>query len=127
MSLNLLATKKAPGAIGPYSQGVKAGNIIYTSAQLPFILETGELLTSDIQEETRLCLEYLKAILEEGGASLNDVVKVNVYITDMNDFGLVNEVYGKFFTDHKPARCCVEVSKLAKGANIEIDAVAIIL
>lgn len=126
MSLKLLATDKAPGAVGPYSQGVKAGNMIFTSGQLPFILETGELLTGDIQAETRLALEHVKSVLSAGGATLQDVVKVTVFVADINNFSLINEVYAEFFTDHKPARSLVEVAKLPKGGNIEIEAIAVI-
>lgn len=126
MKLELIATKKAPGAVGPYSQGVKAGNIIYTSGQLPIVTESGELSTGDIQKETRLCLENVESVLKEAGATLNDVVKVTVFVTDMNNFSLINEVYAEYFTEHKPARSLVEVSKLPKGADIEIEAIAII-
>lgn len=126
MSLELLATDKAPGAVGPYSQGVKAGNMIFTSGQLPFILESGELLTGDIQAETRLALDHVKSVLSAGGATLEDVVKVTVFVADINNFSLINEVYAEYFTTHKPARSLVEVSKLPKGGNIEIEAIAII-
>lgn len=126
MSLELLATDKAPGAVGPYSQGVKAGNMIFTSGQLPFIVETGEILTGDIQAETRLCLQHVESILKAGGATLNDVVKVTVFIKDMSNFSLINEVYAEFFSDHKPARSLVEVAKLPKDGNIEIEAIAVI-
>ena len=126
MSLELLATDKAPGAVGPYSQGVKAGNMIFTSGQLPFILESGELLTGDIQAETRLALDHVKSVLSAGGATLEDVVKVTVFVADINNFSLINEVYAEYFTTHKPARSLVEVAKLPKGGNIEIEAIAII-
>jgi 2-iminobutanoate/2-iminopropanoate deaminase len=125
MSLELLATDKAPGAVGPYSQGVKAGNMIFTSGQLPFILETGELLNNDIQAETRLALEHVKSVLSAGGATLEDVVKVTVFVADISNFSLINEVYAEYFTNHKPARSLVEVAKLPKGGNIEIEAIAI--
>lgn len=126
MSLELLATDKAPAAVGPYSQAVKAGNIIYTSGQLPIITETGELLKGDIQKETRLALENVKSILAAGGATLEDVVKVTVFVTDIGQFSLINEIYGEFFSTHKPARSLVEVSKLPLGGDIEIEAIAII-
>ncbi|NLC03892.1 MAG: reactive intermediate/imine deaminase, partial [Tissierellia bacterium] len=112
-------------AVGPYSQGVKAGNMVFTSGQLPFILETGELLTGDIQAETRLALEHVRSVLNAGGATLEDVVKVTVFVADISNFSLINEVYAEFFTNHKPARSLVEVSKLPKGGNIEIEAIAI--
>lgn len=125
MSLELIATKKAPGAVGPYSQGVKGGNLIFTSGQLPMNPETGELIMGDIQKATRCSLDNVVAILEEAGASIEDVVKVTVFVADINNFGLVNEVYAEYFTDHKPARSLVEVSNLPKGAEIEIEAIAI--
>lgn len=126
MKLELLATNKAPGAVGPYSQGVKGGNMIFTSGQLAMLPETGELITDDIQKETRLCLNNITAVLNAGGATLNDVVKVTVFVTDIGNFSLINEVYAEFFTEHKPARSLVEVSKLPKGGNIEIEAIAIV-
>lgn len=122
----VVSTDKAPAAIGPYSQGMKAGNMIFTSGQLPIVPETGELITSDIKKETRQSLENVKAILKEAGATLEDVVKVTIFISDMGKFGEINEVYGEYFTDHKPARSCVEVVKLPKNGDIEIEAIAII-
>lgn len=122
----VIATEKAPKAIGPYSQGIKAGNMIYTSGQLPMNPATGKLVQDDIQSEARMALINLKEVLAEGGAALTDVVKVNVYIKDMNQFGQINEVYAEFFNEHKPARACVEVARLPLDANVEIEAVAII-
>jgi 2-iminobutanoate/2-iminopropanoate deaminase len=124
MNLNLISTEKAPAAIGPYSQGVKADNIIFTSGQLPINPTTGELIT-DITEATRQSLENVKAILAEAGATLEDVVKVTIFIANMNDFGKVNEVYAEYFSNHKPARSCVEVARLPKDGVIEIEAIAI--
>ena len=124
MSLKVLATKKAPSAVGPYSQGIEGNNMIFTSGQIPVDLETGEICTGDIQKETKMCLESLKAVLAEGGATLENVVKVTVFVTDIGDFSTINEVYAEYFTDHKPARSLVEVSKLPKGVNIEIEAIA---
>lgn len=126
MEKNIISTKKAPAAIGPYSQGIMAGNMIFTSGQLPMDPETGELVTKDIKSEARQSLTNLKAVLEEAGATLEDVVKVTVFIKDMNQFGDINEVYGEFFSNHKPARSCVEVARLPKDANVEIEAVAIL-
>ncbi|WP_416197715.1 MAG: Endoribonuclease L-PSP [Sporanaerobacter sp.] len=122
----VVSTDKAPAAIGPYSQGMKAGNMIFTSGQLPIVPETGELITNDIKKETRQSLENVKAILNEAGATLEDVVKVTIFISDMNKFGEINEVYGEYFKDHKPARSCVEVAKLPKNGNVEIEAIAVI-
>lgn len=126
MEKQVISTNKAPKAIGPYSQAIKVGNMIFTSGNLAIHPETGEFVKDDIQKETRLALENLRAILEEAGATLNDVVKVTVFIKDMNQFGRINEIYGEFFNEHKPARSCVEVARLPKDGNVEIEAVAII-
>lgn len=125
MKLDILKTDKAPAAVGPYSQGVKAENIIYTSGQLPINPETGKLLTGDIKAQARMSLENVKAILESAGATLEDVVKVTVFVADMNQFSDINEVYGEYFSNHKPARSLVEVVKLPLGGEIEIEAIAI--
>ncbi|MDI9495787.1 MAG: RidA family protein [Bacillota bacterium] len=125
--ISVIQTNNAPAAVGPYSQGIRAGNTIYVSGQLAIDPATGDLYKGgDIKEETRLCLMNVKAILEAGGASLKDVVKCTVYIKDMNQFGLVNEVYAEVFGETKPARVCVEISKLPKDGNVEIDAIAVI-
>lgn len=127
MSNQVIYTKNAPAALGPYSQGIKGGNTVYVSGQLPINPSTGELYTGgDIKEETRISLENVKAILESGGATLNDVVKCTVYIKNMDQFSLINEMYAEFFTENKPARVCVEVARLPKDANVEIDAIAVI-
>ncbi len=127
MSNQVICTKNAPAAVGPYSQGIKGGNTLYISGQLPINSHTGELYTGDdIKEETKISLENIKAILEAGGATLNDVVKCTVYIKNMDQFSLINEMYAEFFTENKPARVCVEVARLPKDANVEIDAIAVI-
>jgi 2-iminobutanoate/2-iminopropanoate deaminase len=126
MNKEIISTKKAPEAIGPYSQGVKAGNIVYTSGQLPIDPKTNELITGDIKRETRQSMENVIAILNEAGASLKDVIKVTIFVKDMNNFAQVNEVYGEYFKEHKPARSCVEVAKLPKDGDVEIEAIAII-
>lgn len=126
MTLRFLSTDKAPSAVGPYSQGVKAENIIFSSGQLPIDPKTGELSKGDIQKETRLCLENVKAVLEAGHATIENIIKVTVFVKDMNNFSLINEVYAEFFGDHKPARSLVEVARLPKDADIEIEAIAII-
>jgi 2-iminobutanoate/2-iminopropanoate deaminase len=125
MNIKTLATEKAPAAVGPYSQGIKAGDFVYTSGQLPIDPQTGQLVQDDIQQATRVALGNVKAVLEQGGASLETVVKVTVFVKDMNNFGAINEVYAEFFTDHKPARSLVEVARLPKDGVIEIEAVAI--
>lgn len=126
MSIEFIATDKAPAAVGPYSQGIKVGNVIYTSGQLHIDPKTGKLTEGDIQEQTRLCLENIKAVLNEAGASMENVVKVTVFVQDIEKFSLVNEVYAEYFSDHKPARSLVEVSKLPLGGQIEIEAVAVV-
>lgn len=126
MEKQVIYTEKAPKAIGPYSQAIKAGNMVFTSGQLAIDPQTGEFVKDDIKKEARQALENLKAVLEEAGASLNDVVKVTVFIKDMNQFSQINEVYGEYFSEHKPARSCVEVARLPKDGNVEIEAVAVI-
>lgn len=127
MKNQIVATTNAPAAVGPYSQGIKAGNIVYVSGQLPINPATGELYKGgDIKEETKISLMNVKAILEEAGATLADVVKCTVFIKNMDQFGLINEMYAEIFGDNKPARACVEVARLPKDANVEIEAIAII-
>lgn len=127
MANAIVHTNNAPAAVGPYSQGIKAGNTIYVSGQLAINPATGELYSGgDIKEETKIVLTNVSAVLKEAGASLKDVVKCTVYIKDMNQFGLINEQYAEMFGETKPARVCVEISKLPKDANVEIDAIAVI-
>ncbi|MDK2918048.1 MAG: 2-iminobutanoate/2-iminopropanoate deaminase [Candidatus Petromonas sp.] len=126
MDLKTIYTDKAPAAVGPYSQAVKAGNLLFVSGQIPINPATGELVKGSIEDETRQCLENAKAILNEAGTSLSKVVKVTVFIKDMNQFGRINEVYGEYFSDHKPARACVEVARLPKDVNVEIEMIAIV-
>ena len=116
-------TENAPKAIGPYSQGIKCGNLIFTSGQLPIDTKSGELKT-DVKEATRQSIENIKAILEEGGSSLDNVVKVVIYLKDLGDFLIVNEVYSEYFGKNSPARSCVQVAKLPMDAVIEIEVIA---
>ncbi|SHJ46597.1 2-iminobutanoate/2-iminopropanoate deaminase [Hathewaya proteolytica DSM 3090] len=120
----IISTELAPGAIGPYSQGIKAGSIIFTSGQLPVNPATGELETKDIRRATELSMKNVEAILKAKGASLNNVVKTTIFLKDISMFGDVNEVYGTFFKEEAPARSCVQVAKLPKDALIEIEAIA---
>ncbi|HPP31071.1 MAG TPA: RidA family protein [Soehngenia sp.] len=122
--MSYISTEKAPAAIGPYSQGIVAGNLVFTSGQLPIDPNTGELVNDDIKLATKTSLENVKSIIEEAGSSIEKVIKVTVYVTNMDDFSKINEVYAEYFTEHKPARSLVEVSKLPKGGLIEIEAVA---
>ena len=121
----IIATINAPGAIGPYSQAVKtAGGMLFVSGQIPLVPATGAVVEGGIVEQTTQVLENLKAIVTAAGYTLSDVVKTTVYITNMGDFGKVNEIYGKYFTENCPARVCVEVSKLPKDVLVEIDVIA---
>ncbi len=121
----IISTPKAPAAIGPYSQAVVVGNMIYTSGMIPIIPETGELETGDIKAQAKQAIGNLITLLEESGSNAANVVKTTVFIKDMNDFAAVNEVYSTFFTENCPARSCVEVARLPKDVLIEIEAVAI--
>ena len=122
--MKIIITDKAPTAIGPYSAGIMASNMIFTSGQIPVNPVDGSMPT-DIKEQTRQSLNNVKAILAEEGYSLNDVVKTTVFIMDMNDFAAINEVSAEMFGEHKPARSCVQVAKLPKGAGIEIEVIAV--
>jgi len=115
----------SPAAIGPYSQGIKARGFVYTSGILPLDIQSGEVVSGGIEAETRKTIENLKAVLEEGGASLATVVKTTVFMTNMEDFGMMNRIYNEYFKEILPARATVEVSALAKGAQVEIEAVAL--
>ena len=123
--VQILHTDKAPAAVGPYSQATEVNGFIFTSGQIPLIPETGELVSDDIKKATARSLDNIKAILEEAGSSLDKVLKVNIFLDDVNDFAAVNEVYAEYFTEHKPARSCVEVANLPKKALIEIEAIAV--
>ncbi|MDX9917444.1 MAG: Rid family detoxifying hydrolase [Gudongella sp.] len=125
MKIEFLSTDKAPGAVGPYSQGTKAGQFIFTSGQLPIDPVTGEMVSDDIKLATKVTLENVKAVLEAAGAGIEDIVKVTVYVTDIKDFDSINEVYAEFFAGHKPARSLLEVVNTAKYGIIEIEAIAI--
>ncbi|MCM8712124.1 RidA family protein [Clostridium sp. SYSU_GA19001] len=124
MEKKVIRTANAPGAIGPYSQAIKAGSFVFTSGQIPVNPATGELL-SDIKEATAQSLNNVKAILEEAGTSLDKVVKTVVFLRDMNDFAAMNEVYAKYFPENAPARSCVQAAKLPKDAVVEIEAIAL--
>lgn len=125
MEKQIISTTNAPAAIGPYAQAVKAGNMIFTSGQIP-LLPNGELLTGSIQEQTHQVFKNLQAVLAEAGATLNDVVKAGVFIADMNQFGEINEVYAQYFGDHRPARSTVQVARLPKDVGVEIDLIAVV-
>ncbi len=124
MSKTRIQTSKSPGAIGPYNQGIVAGGFLFTSGQLPIHPETGKV-PETIEAQTIQVLDNLKAIVEAAGSSLEHVVKCTVYLKSMNDFEVMNKIYSTYFDGVAPARVCVEVSKMAKNALVEIDAIAI--
>ncbi len=120
-----IATEKAPGAIGPYAQGIYTSSLVFTSGQLPIDPATGAFAGESIQEQTRQSLKNVQAVLEAAGSSLDSVIKSTVFLSDMNNFGGMNEVYAGFFTEGKfPARSCVEVARLPKDALVEIEVIA---
>lgn len=121
-----IKTYKAPAAIGPYSQGVRMGRFIFLSGQIPISPATGEIVDGDIVVQTRQALRNMQAVLEEAGASMNDVVKTTVFLKDIAQFGDMNGVYEDFFKPPYPARATVEVARLPKGVDIEIDAIAVV-
>ena len=123
MSNRIIQSKNAPAAIGPYSQAVMAGSLLYTSGQLGLDPDTGDL-ASGIEGQTKQSLKNVQAILEEAGLQKTDVIKTVVFLKNMSDFAVVNGIYAEFFGDHKPARSCVEVASLPKGGLVEIEVVA---
>ncbi|HPB63729.1 MAG TPA: Rid family detoxifying hydrolase [Mesotoga sp.] len=123
--LRVISTDKAPAAVGPYSQAVAAGGLLFVSGQIPLNPLTGELAT-EFEAACKQSLENVLQLVTAGGSSLKNVVKVNIYIRDMGKFAILNEIYSSYFKDHKPARAVVEVSNLPKNAPVEIEAVAVI-
>ncbi|OLN33139.1 RidA family protein [Desulfosporosinus metallidurans] len=124
MNKQIVNTQNAPAAIGPYSQGVKVGNLIFTSGQLPLNPQSGELV-ADIEGATKQSLDNVKAILESEGASMDKIVKTVVFLRDMNDFAAMNAVYATYFPSNPPARSAVQVARLPKDAIVEIEAIAL--
>jgi len=125
MSLKIVSTSEAPTAIGPYAQAVRAGNLLYTSGQIP-LTPAGELVVGTIQEQTHQVLTNLKAVLAAEGVGFRDVIKTTVFLKDMNQFGEFNEVYASYFGTHTPARSTVEVARLPKDVSVEIELIAAI-
>lgn len=121
----VITTSKAPAAIGPYSQAIEVNGTLYVSGQIPFAPETMTIVSDDVKEQTKQSLENVKAILEEAGYSLKDVVKAGVFIKDMNDFAAINEVYAEYLGEVKPARACVEVARLPRDVKVEIEVIAV--
>ena len=122
--MKVISTKKAPAAIGSYSQAIQVGNLVYTSGQIPIDPATGAFVEGSIKEQTRQSLTNVKAILEEAGLSMSNVVKTTVFMADMGDFADMNAVYAEFFTEPYPARSAVAVKTLPKGALVEIEVIA---
>jgi 2-iminobutanoate/2-iminopropanoate deaminase len=125
MDRKVVATDKAPGAVGPYSQGIVAGHFVYTAGMLGLDPKTGELVGEDIGAQTRQALKNIQSILEAGGSSMDRAVKITVFLTDIGDFAAMNAIYAEFFPLDAPARSTVQIGPLPKGALVEIDAVAV--
>ncbi|WP_159637070.1 RidA family protein [Sphingobacterium composti] len=120
----IINTEKAPAAIGPYNQAIRADKTLFVSGQIPLIPETMELVTSGVQDETHQVFKNIQAILSEAGYALEDVVKASIFLSDMGDFATVNEIYAQYFTTNQPARECVAVKTLPKNVNVEISVIA---
>ena len=125
MAKHVVLSPDAPAPVGPYSQGIRAGDLVFVAGQLPIDPATGAM-PADIAEQTRLALANVRAVVGAAGGSLADVVKTTVFLTDLDDFGAMNAVYATFFAEQPPARACVEVARLPKGARVEIEAIAAI-
>jgi 2-iminobutanoate/2-iminopropanoate deaminase len=125
MKREIVATDKAPRAIGPYSQAVRAGGLVFLSGQIPLNPVSMELVTGDVKVQTKRVIENLKAVLEAAGSSLDKVVKTTVFLRDMNDFAAMNEVYAQYFGKSAPARATVQAARLPRDVSVEIDAIAI--
>lgn len=121
----IIATTQAPAAIGPYSQAVQIGELVYTAGQIPLVPETGKLIEGGIEEQTRQVMQNLANVLAAAGSSLAGVVKSTIFVTNLADFATINKVYGSFFTENPPARSTVQVAALPLGAQVEIEMVAV--
>jgi 2-iminobutanoate/2-iminopropanoate deaminase len=122
----IIATNQAPRAIGPYSQAVRAGNLVFASGQIPIDPSTGEFVPGGIAEQTEQVLKNLSAVFAAAGLTMNQIVKTTVFLADMNDFTAMNEVYAKFFAENPPARATVQAARLPRDAKVEIEAIAVI-
>ncbi len=125
MNKEIVNTNKAPQPAGPYSQAVKANGFLFLAGQVPIVPETGEFLTGAFSEQCHLALKNIKAVLDAGGSSLNDVVKVTIFLKNMEDFGELNSIYGEYFSESKPARTCIQAGRLPRDVDVEIEAVAL--
>ena len=126
MTKEIISTKNAPQAIGPYSQAVKAGNLMFISGQIPLDPETGDLVSRSIEDQAKQVLENVKSICEAAGCSLDDIVKISIFLTDLSNFAVVNDMMKEYFSEPYPARATVEVSGLPLGVNVEIEAIVLI-
>lgn len=124
MSKEIIFTQNAPAPVGPYSQAIKTGNMLYCSGQISIDPKTNEVFTGDIQKQTEMVMENARAVLTAAGLGFGDVIKTMIFITDMNDFAKVNEIYAKYFPENPPARSCVAVSTLPKNVNVEVEIIA---
>lgn len=124
MAKTVVSTESAPGAIGPYSQAIRAGELLFLSGQIPLDPATGQLVSGSIEDETRQVMRNLEAVLKAGGATFDHVVRTTIFLTDLGDFAAVNQVYGTYFKDAPPARATVQVAALPRGVRVEIDAIA---
>ena len=122
----IISTENAPGAIGPYSQAIKANGMLFCSGQIPIDPATGEFVEGGVAEQTEQVFKNLIAVLEAGGASLDTVVKTTVFLADMNDFGSMNEIYARHFDTNKPARATVQAARLPRDARVEIECIAVV-
>ncbi len=125
MKKKIVNTASAPAAVGPYSQAVRVGKLVYTAGQIPLDPATGKVVDGDVSVQTERVLQNLKAVVEAAGSSLSQVIKTTVFLQDMNDFAAMNKVYSQFFTENPPARSAVEVAALPLGVQVEIEAVAL--
>jgi len=121
----VISTDKAPGAIGPYSQAIKTGGFIFCSGQIPIDPETGEFVSQDVAEQTEQVFKNLNEVLMAAGSGLENVVKTTVFLADMGDFAAMNDVYGRYFNENKPARATVQAARLPRDARVEIECIAI--
>jgi 2-iminobutanoate/2-iminopropanoate deaminase len=124
MEKEIILNKKAPAVVGPYSPALKVGNLIFASGQIPIDPKTGKMIEGDIEAKTRMVLENLKAVLKPYSIDLENVVKITIFLKDMSNYARVNKIYGEYFKEKFPARSCIEVSRLPKDAEIEIEAIA---
>ena len=126
MTKEIISTKNAPQAIGPYSQAVKAGNLMFISGQIPLDPKSGDLVSQSIEDQAKQVLENVKSICEAAGCSLDDIVKISIFLTDLSNFAVVNDMMKEYFSEPYPARATVEVSGLPLGVNVEIEAIVLI-